>query len=360
MVRQFTMIIFFLCQLSFVCGQIAKGTVKDEQTGEALPFANVFIDNTTMGTTTNVDGKFSFSVPAGFALMVISYVGYQTQSFNINPVVTETLEFNISLKSEKKELKEVQIESTRDKQWEKNFRSFEKEFLGTTPNGKKSKILNPWVVNFVENDRHVLIATATEPIEIENKGLGYHVLFYMMRFEAGDQLYLLGRTRFTELETEDEKQRSTWMKHRTEAYLGAEQHLFRAMIEGKVFQEGFELFVEKKEHKQIMRTGRFSQELKDNLMPFSFNMMKGVSDIYKIRLPGRIEVHYVKDDLHPFYKDVPDRVFWIEPLQTVIEVNRKGVIRDPTSILESGYLRSLRIADMLPFDFEPPPPSKEE
>lgn len=119
------------------------------------------------------------------------------------------------------------------------------------------------------------------------------------------------------------------------------------------------MYVETREQKKIITSGRFSQDLKDRLIPFTFSIMKSQSGTYKIRLPGRLEVHYVKDNLHPFYKDIPDRVFWIEALMPVIEMNARGILRDPSAILESGYLWSLRMADMLPFDYEPTPLHKE-
>ena len=120
------------------------------------------------------------------------------------------------------------------------------------------------------------------------------------------------------------------------------------------------MYVETREQKKIIRSGRFSQDLKDKLIPFTFSIMKGQTDLYKIRLPGRLEVHYINDNLHPFYRDISDRVFWIEPLQPVIEMDARGILRDPTSILESGYLRELRLADMLPFDYEPKPLPKKK
>ena len=40
------------------------GTVKDAETGETLPFCSVFINNTTISTVTDMEGKF---VLAGLA-----------------------------------------------------------------------------------------------------------------------------------------------------------------------------------------------------------------------------------------------------------------------------------------------------
>jgi hypothetical protein len=41
-----------------------KGKVTDEK-GEALPFATVFIQGTTIGTTSNAEGLYALSLPSG-------------------------------------------------------------------------------------------------------------------------------------------------------------------------------------------------------------------------------------------------------------------------------------------------------
>lgn len=58
------------------------GTVTDAK-GEALIGAAVLVKNTTTGTITDVDGKYSLDVPNN-ALLVFSYVGYMTQEIAIS------------------------------------------------------------------------------------------------------------------------------------------------------------------------------------------------------------------------------------------------------------------------------------
>ena len=51
-----------------------SGTVKDAESGETLPFANLLVVGTGIGATTNVDGYFTlFDVPSDTALLEISY-----------------------------------------------------------------------------------------------------------------------------------------------------------------------------------------------------------------------------------------------------------------------------------------------
>ena len=68
-------LIIFLLMTTFVFAQ-QSGMVVD-QNDEPLPGASVVIKGTTMGTTTDFDGKFSINVSQGDVL-VVSYVGFST------------------------------------------------------------------------------------------------------------------------------------------------------------------------------------------------------------------------------------------------------------------------------------------
>jgi outer membrane receptor protein involved in Fe transport len=67
-----------------------KGTLKGiltdkESNNDPLPFANVLIKGTTIGVTTDFDGNYSLSVPAGNHIVVFSFLGYKSieKSFSI-------------------------------------------------------------------------------------------------------------------------------------------------------------------------------------------------------------------------------------------------------------------------------------
>lgn len=54
------------------------GTVSDSESGETLPGVSVLIRGTTIGTTTDIEGRYSLSVPDRDAVLVFSFVGYET------------------------------------------------------------------------------------------------------------------------------------------------------------------------------------------------------------------------------------------------------------------------------------------
>jgi hypothetical protein len=76
-----------------------KGTLKGlltdkEANNESLPFANVFIIGTNIGTTTDFDGNYSFKVPAGTHVVSFSFLGYKTVEKTITIAASETLVLN--------------------------------------------------------------------------------------------------------------------------------------------------------------------------------------------------------------------------------------------------------------------------
>ncbi len=60
-----------------------KGVVTDAVTGEPLPGVNIVVDGTTTGVITNIDGKYSISLPDENATLVFSYVGYLAEKVDV-------------------------------------------------------------------------------------------------------------------------------------------------------------------------------------------------------------------------------------------------------------------------------------
>ncbi len=79
------------------------GTVTDESTGELMPGVNVVIKGTAIGALTGPDGKYSLQVVDPNAVLVFSFIGYNTQEV---PVAGKTT-VNIALASATTAIDEV-------------------------------------------------------------------------------------------------------------------------------------------------------------------------------------------------------------------------------------------------------------
>jgi TonB-linked SusC/RagA family outer membrane protein len=74
-----------------------NGLVTDAQTGEALPGVNIIVEGTTIGTTTNADGKYSIDVPQENSILVFSYVGYNTERVVLAGQVTVDIKLSADI-----------------------------------------------------------------------------------------------------------------------------------------------------------------------------------------------------------------------------------------------------------------------
>ncbi len=55
-----------------------SGTITDEK-GSPFPGVNITVEGTTIGTMSDVNGKYSLAIPGGSAAVIFTFVGYSTQ-----------------------------------------------------------------------------------------------------------------------------------------------------------------------------------------------------------------------------------------------------------------------------------------
>lgn len=84
-------------------GHTINGVVTDEK-GETIIGANVSVKGTTIGTITDIDGKFTLDIPEGAKLQV-SYIGYLTQDITVG----NNTSLNIKLLEDTQNLDEIVV-----------------------------------------------------------------------------------------------------------------------------------------------------------------------------------------------------------------------------------------------------------
>ena len=63
---------------------LVRGNIYDKDSGEPIPFANVFIENTTKGTNTNMDGFYTIAdIEPGNYTLVATFIGYDTARVDV-------------------------------------------------------------------------------------------------------------------------------------------------------------------------------------------------------------------------------------------------------------------------------------
>ena len=102
---------FFIFHISFICSAqyTWSGKVMDSTSFEPLPFVTIVLNHsTTIGTRTDMDGKFSFTTAESKIHLTISYVGYKVQEIDFDSKGKQT-QLNILLQTEEQQLQDVTV-----------------------------------------------------------------------------------------------------------------------------------------------------------------------------------------------------------------------------------------------------------
>ncbi|MBL7887126.1 MAG: TonB-dependent receptor [Flavobacterium sp.] len=107
-----TGLFFLITTFAFSQGKI-KGVVVDSDLNGSLPGVNVVVKGSTTGTTTDSDGKFIINSSSASGQIVLTYIGFRSQTVNFAVKNGETVDLGtIKLSAESNQLEEVVIKST--------------------------------------------------------------------------------------------------------------------------------------------------------------------------------------------------------------------------------------------------------
>ena len=90
------------------------GHVLDEKTGEHLPFVNVQVKGTNIGTVTDESGHYFLKdMPIGKQTIVFSFVGYETLELPVTVVENKTIELKATIREFSQQLNSVVVTANR-------------------------------------------------------------------------------------------------------------------------------------------------------------------------------------------------------------------------------------------------------
>jgi TonB-linked SusC/RagA family outer membrane protein len=85
--RKFTLFFVFLLFVGMqgaLAQSVVKGTVTDAKDGTPLPGVSVVVKGTLTGTVSDINGKYQFTVPAGYNELIYSFLGMLTKEVKID------------------------------------------------------------------------------------------------------------------------------------------------------------------------------------------------------------------------------------------------------------------------------------
>lgn len=103
--RILTLVVFFAAaSLTALAQRTVSGTIKDAE-DRGMPGVNVIVKGTSVGTTSDSDGKFSIGVPDGSTTLVFSFIGFETQEIEVGSRTS----IDVTLADDITELSEVVV-----------------------------------------------------------------------------------------------------------------------------------------------------------------------------------------------------------------------------------------------------------
>lgn len=345
--------------------ELIKGRVIDAETNEILPFATVFVVGSSIGTSTNERGEFSFQVPYGTIKIGASFIGYApiSATFETKQLHAKTLTFKLEAIS--KELLEVKIEGKRSKKWLRDFKTFKREFLGVNPNNNFYDIENKNAIRLTWED-DILKANCAEPIVILNKKLGYKVICMLQEFtyQSNGDMFYMGITRFEAMKAEHEKEQSVWNKNRRDAYLGSPNHFFKSLITHQVEKNQFQVI---KDTTLSFMPSNFYEKYSNPTYQVNLDKMveaDSANHQFILHLNKTLEVVYLGkfNDFPNFkYRTMHHEFTRIEPTNQELKyLTQQGELISPHAIKFSGSMGNYRIGMALPSDYELEPQENQK
>jgi hypothetical protein len=330
-----------------------------EKNQAPVPFANVYLNNTRIGTSTDVNGKFYLKIPANIQKfdLIVSFIGYKNYRKSMSKTEIKT-DLTIVLENGV-ELNEVKVVAQHDKEWRKKWKLFYRGLFGDSEFTKDCKILNPEVIHLDYVDKKKLIATASEPILIQNDALGLKIALQMEKFETdGEQTFMAGFKFFSNLDSISTQQSKRWTRNRERSYNDSFRNFLVSLAQRKFKENGFAIF--KMLRPKVMYYGRtsiaseiasgaisectpeeicsYDPESKQYILQSDFPLMVFATNRY---VPVRI------------FADYPNPYSIIDLIRNYAVFSENGWLTKPNGILLKGYWGAEGMSSLLPDDYMP-------
>ncbi|MGZ2371400.1 carboxypeptidase-like regulatory domain-containing protein [Ancylomarina sp. YFZ004] len=323
--------IFIICICFLSHSQTIKGVVLDKNTNKKVCFATVYFDNTFVGTTSNNKGQFSLKIPTNSNMpLVVSSVGYYSVSI---PKYIRKDSLIIYLSPKEYQIQEVSVkEKSLVRKRKAYLRIFKNQFIGDTNNGIGCVITNEKDISFNYNScSDTLKAFASKPIEIENKILGYKLMYFLDKFEyyrKTRSFFYIGHIVYKEDLAVNGKTKLNYLRERKDTFLGSRMHFFRSLWNNNLTMNGFSV---RDECGIKLSYDKFVKNVSPNLIRSKESRKKFVS--------------YSKD-LNIFHYSEVSHLKITEPR---VYFDKKGYF--DIGLFWEGEMADKRIGDKLPYEY---------
>jgi hypothetical protein len=330
------------------------GKVLDDASGDPLVGASVYINNSTIGSSTSADGSFLLGPASpGVYDIIVSNVSYESMMYRIT-LSDKDRKVIFRMKGKATQMRSILIMT--DEMRRRRMDVLRKQFLGITMAASKTKITNEADIMFESGESSGEIVAFTEtPLIIVNNELGYRIYFDLQKFyidEKGNRTYFFGYARYEDLDKGKEKK---WERQRLRYYLGSTMHFFHSLHSGQLAENHFQVF-------QIKDVEGVNAKA---MMPVSQSLLvqtDSVNHANYLDIKGSYAVQYLKE---PYYKaELLRRELvhgairggvesTIDMLEYPAYLDQNGLLENPMAIQYGGFWSYEKLANMLPINYRP-------
>ena len=333
-------------------GQNISLQILDASTNEPISDAFIFIQNSSIGTNSDLDGFAQLNTKgiSDFEL-VFTHINYQSiviPAKQLNQTINTVL-----LVERPQELQEYVVatkkkNSRKRKKW---MRRFEEAFFGENLKRKQMVLLNPEAIWFEESDS-LFEAKAIGNLEILNKAMGYRLQFVLEHFsiDKNEDIRYSGKLFFEDIKAEL-KRPDKLAKLRSQNYNQSRQLFFLSLVQQlPINSENFEFGIT-----QTDSTGSFqyTPQLFEDLVwsrgPQADTLhLSGFLTVIK---KAKFVRNFQRNSTRITSTDQNATSFIFSKTDKII-LAPNGSILNPQDLEESGNWTKDRISTELPIDYE--------
>ncbi len=345
--------------------QLIDGTTK-----KPIPDANIFINNSRIGTASDINGYFEINVlPHITQELIITHLLYETLIINSERYHNLAKGSIIEMQSKNESLDEIVLNAKKSSKWNRNFRRFKKTLLGKNKAASKCKILNPEVLQFEEKNGNLSVK-ANDLLHIENDYLGYTISFWLdeLLIEKDGSTFYKGYVHFIDkIEANDKR----YINRREKSYSQSIPRFLRSLMKSSNKAElndlGFEISFER------YKNGEF-EAMPMPSDPSSLILLDSVSGLYKLYFSEFLKVEHIglkvssedqvkvgvsfaeqqafgasnTQSLGNSQQNAVSRLYIVEPY---LLFDDRGIIINKMALRKYGYWSEQRLATDLPVDY---------
>lgn len=362
---------------------VLRGKIVDAQTKQPLAAATIFISNSTYQTVSNEDGGFTITTPNDTFDIICSFVGYAPVRLSSDAVADRSKTYTIPMTEEIEKLKNITVMNR--SQRDKYLQIFRDNLIGTTKNARKTKILNLDDVYINLDEKGNLEVTSDTPLQIENPELNYKITFVLefLRYDFKNAVsHYSGFQTFEDLKPITVKNQKDISKNRFRAYQGSSIHFIKSAYDGTFAAEGYLIramtynpnpeYPGEEAVKKLLaerQTKVYSQWTpipQKHLMTISDTLLTQQQFIRTdndkkyfhfdnylyVRYQGEKEEHnyIVENKKHGLNAQVSQ----LKVRSNAVQLFPDGNLKNASDIIFHGYMGWEKLADMLPYDYQPP------